>query len=124
MLGGWGDKNVIHITSMPKHWHLQRFLSQASMPFATMPKTLVFRAVYAQNAGIYRVFASLYNRLHKDVEQEGDVQKPSRVLHSYAVLSAFVQSTLIQQGNASRQKVDAEVRCQLTPKPQIEYKSK
>ena len=55
--GGWGvgggDKNVIHIVSMPK--------------------ALVLTAFYAQNTGIYSVFASLYNILHKDVEQEVDV---------------------------------------------------
>ena len=59
----------------PKHWYLPRFaslydiprnnveqdtLSQASMPLATMPKTLVF----------FHVFASLYNILRKDVEEE------------------------------------------------------
>ena len=37
-MGGGGDKNVIHITSMPKHWYLQRFLSQASMPSRPCPK--------------------------------------------------------------------------------------
>ena len=57
-MGGWGDKNVILIVSMPKTpvftvflplctTHCakdveQNTLSQASMPFATMPETLVF----------------------------------------------------------------------------------
>ena len=48
----------------------QENLSQASMPFATMPKILVFTAFYAPSTGIYSVFASLHNILHKDVEQE------------------------------------------------------
>ena len=52
---------------------------------------------HAQNTGIYRVFASLYNILRKDVEQE-KLSQASMPL--------------------------AEVRCQLTPKPQIEHKSK
>ena len=69
-----------------KHWYVQRFrlfvhnklhedveqerLSQESMPFATMPKSPLFTALCAQNAGVYSVFASLYNILNKDVEQE------------------------------------------------------
>ena len=48
----------------------QEDLSQASMPFVTVPKTLEVTAFYAQNTGIYSVFASLHNILHKDVEQE------------------------------------------------------
>ena len=47
----------------PKHWYLQRVnilhkeveqenLSQASMPFATLPRTLVFTAFYAQKTGL------------------------------------------------------------------------
>ena len=86
---GWGggDKNVIHIASMPKALvftafpplqHMQgcgtRNLPQASIPFATMPKTLVFYSVYCRkNTGICSVFASLYNMLGKDVEQKVDV---------------------------------------------------
>ena len=45
----------------------QENLSQASMPCATMPKTLVFAAFDAHNTGIYSVCAFLYDILHKDV---------------------------------------------------------
>ena len=85
---GGGAKNVIHcvhaqntgacsvFASLYSILHKdveQEDLSQVSMPFATMPKTLVFAAFYAQNTGIYSVFGSLHNLLHKDVERENRV---------------------------------------------------
>ena len=81
--GGWGIR-----TSFILHKDVeQENLSQASMPFATMPKTLASTAVYAQNTGIYSVFASLYNILHKDVEQEN--------LSQASMLFATMPKTLV-----------------------------
>ena len=79
-----GDKNIIHIASTPKNTGIysvfaslynlpckvveQGTLSQGSMPFATMPKTLVFTPKTL--VFIYSMSAALYNILQKDVEQE------------------------------------------------------
>ena len=79
--GGWGgDKTSFILHTCPKHWYLQRFRlfvqriaqgcgtrkSVTSMPFVTMPKTLVFAAFYVQSTGIYCAL-SLYNVLRKYV---------------------------------------------------------
>ena len=59
----------------PKHWYLQRFrlfvqhTAQGCGTIKSITSVHAFRD-HAQNTGIYSVFASLYNILHKDVEQE------------------------------------------------------
>ena len=58
----------------------QDTLTQASMPFATMPKTLVFA-----------LFASLYNILHRDVEQGklSQASMPLATMPKTLVFAAF-----------------------------------
>ena len=94
MLFGWGgDKNVIHMASMPRtlvfivFWplcttHCAKDVKQdkLSMSLATMPKALAC-AVF---------FASLRNILHKDVEQ-GKLSQASMPLATMPKTLVFLQ---------------------------------
>ena len=65
--GGGGIRTSFILRPCPKHWFFQRFrlfvqhmqaCGTRTMPFATMPKTPVFTAFYAQNTDIYSDIAS------------------------------------------------------------------
>ena len=66
----------------------QENLSQASMPFATMPKTLVFTTFYAQKHWYLQPF----NILHKEVEQENlsQASMPFATMPKTLVFTAFM----------------------------------
>ena len=72
--GGGGDKNFIHTASMHKTLAFAVFSPLCDTARGCGTRHVV-TSVHAnsddaQNTGIYRVFASLYNVLRKDVEEE------------------------------------------------------
>ena len=94
---GGGVKNVIHIACMPKkHWYLPRFRLFVQHTAQGCGTRHVLTRVHAnfddaQNTGIYRVFASLYDIPRNNAEQDtlSQASMPVATMPKTLVFSTF-----------------------------------